>query len=159
MLAHSAEPLNTDLEQLYESWRETDIPTSPNTIFFTNQTPTVLRGERSCLRSQNLLVEPHCPRFPLILYASYMASQSYRASPSSTPQEWQSFLIHLHIHLTPITRPETQKQLNKLGMGTGREKLEACKEKIQTMRQKRDYKFEISTNKMPWGFRRQWLMD
>lgn len=34
MLAHSAEPLNTDLEQLYESWRETDIPTSPNTIFF-----------------------------------------------------------------------------------------------------------------------------
>lgn len=34
MLAHSAEPLNTDLEQLYESWRETDIPTSPNTIIF-----------------------------------------------------------------------------------------------------------------------------
>lgn len=35
MLAHSTEPLNTDLEQLYiRAGRETDISTSPNTIIF-----------------------------------------------------------------------------------------------------------------------------
>lgn len=99
--------LNTDLEQFYIRAGEKLIhPPLQTPSFSTNQTPTVLRGERSCLRSQNLLVEPHCPRFPLILSVSYMASQSYLASPSSA-QEWQSFFTHLHIHLARITRPET----------------------------------------------------